>query len=72
MYCGSIDLTKLQSREILNLLLLSDEFELQTLVTYSTLIKNHVDFIIKNILEIIESTNASYQVMGFLYSGNLL
>ena len=58
MYCGSVDLTKLQSREILNLLLPSNEFELQPLVTYiqETLIKNHVDFIIKNILEIIELT----------------
>src|SRR5205809_228830 len=51
-------LTKLQSREILNLLLSSDEFELQPLVTYiqETLIKNHNDFIIKNILEIVELT----------------
>ena len=58
MYCGSVDLTKLQSREILNLLLSSDEFELQPLVTYiqETLIKNHNDFIIKNNFEIIELT----------------
>src|SRR6266536_4494150 len=58
MYCGSVDLTKLQSREILNLLLPSNEFELQPLVTYiqETLIKNHFNFIIKNILEIIELT----------------
>src|SRR5438034_8876404 len=58
MYCGSVDLTKLQSREILNLLLPSNEFELQPLVTYiqETLIKNHVDFIIKNNPEIIELT----------------
>ena len=58
MYCGSIDLTKLQSREILNLLLPSNEFEFRPLVTYirETLIKNHKDFIIKNILEIIEFT----------------
>src|SRR6266487_5172209 len=58
MYCGSVDLTKIQSREILNLLLLSNEFELQPLVTYiqETLIKNHIDFIINNILEIIELT----------------
>ena len=58
MYCGSVDLTKLQPREILNLLLPSNEFELQPLVTYiqETLIKNHFNFIIKNILEIIELT----------------
>src|SRR5438045_555530 len=58
MYCGSVDLTKLQSREILNLLLPSDEFEFRPLVTYiqETLIKNHEDFIIKNILEIVELT----------------
>src|SRR6266536_833396 len=58
MYCGSVDLTKLQSREILNLLLPSNEFELQPLVIYiqETLIKNHVDFVINNILEIIELT----------------
>ena len=58
MYCGSIDLINIQSREILNLLLPSNEFELQPLVTYiqETLIKNHVDFVINNILEIIELT----------------
>src|SRR6266487_2297099 len=58
MYCGSVDLTKLQSREILNLLLPSDEFELHPLVTHiqETLTKNHEDFIIKNILEIVELT----------------
>src|SRR6266498_1260365 len=58
MYCGSIDLTKLQSHEILNLLLSLDEFELQPLVTYiqETLIKNHADFIIKKICEIVELT----------------
>src|SRR6266487_1250054 len=58
IYYGSVDLTKLQSHEILNLLLPLDEFELQPLVMYiqETLIKNHVDFVIKNILEIIELT----------------
>src|SRR6266536_5605894 len=58
MYCGSVDLTKIQSREILNLLLPSNEFELKPLVTYiqETLIINNYDFIIKNILEIIELT----------------
>src|SRR5947207_7040439 len=58
MYCGSIDLIKLQSREILNLLLTSDEFEFQPLVTYiqETLIKNHEDFILNNLLEMIELT----------------
>src|SRR6266496_4249376 len=58
MYCGSIDLTKLQSHEILNILLLSDELGLQPLVTYvqETLIKEHYNFIIKNIMETIEST----------------
>ena len=58
MYCGNVDLTKLQSREILNLLLPLDEFGLQPLVTYiqETLTKNHVDFVINNILEIIELT----------------
>ena len=56
MYYGSVDFTKLQSREILNLLLSSDELGLQPLVTYTqdTLIENHSDFIIKNIIEIIE------------------
>ncbi|RIA82620.1 hypothetical protein C1645_809559 [Glomus cerebriforme] len=58
MYYGSIDFTKLQSREILDLLLPSDEFELQPLVTHvqETLVINHHDFIIKNILEIVELT----------------
>ena len=43
MYCGSVNLTKLQSREILNLLLSSDELGLQPLVTYieTTLVENH-------------------------------
>ena len=58
MYCGSVDLTKLTSHEILNVLLPSEEFELQPLVTYiqEALIKNHEDFIVKNILEIVELT----------------
>src|SRR6266498_1615403 len=58
MYCGSINLTNLQSREILNLLLLSDDLGLQPLVTYiqEILIKNHSDFIIENVIEIIELT----------------
>src|SRR5438045_6260046 len=58
MYCRSVNLTKFQSREILNLLLSSDEFEFRPLVMYiqETLIKNHKDFIIKNILEIVELT----------------
>src|SRR6266496_2561484 len=64
MYCGSVDLTKLQPHEILNLLLPSDEFELQPLITYiqETSIKNHDDFITKNIYEIIELT---YQKKSF-------
>src|SRR6266496_1602208 len=64
MYCGSVDLTKLQSREILNLLLPSDELGLQPLVIYiqDTLIENHYDFIIKNIIEITELT---YQKKSF-------
>src|SRR6266542_4954232 len=58
MYCGSVDLTKLQSREILNLLSPSYEFELRPLGTHiqETLTKDYVDFIIKNIIEIIELT----------------
>src|SRR5437016_763622 len=58
MYCGSVDLTNLQSCEILNLLSPSNELGLQPLVTYiqETLIKNHSDFIIKNVIETIELT----------------
>jgi len=58
MYCGSINFADLQSREILNLLLQSDDLELQPLVTYiqGTLIKNHHNFIIENVIEIIELT----------------
>ena len=54
MYYGNVDLTKLKSREILNLTLPLDEFNLQPLVMYiqETLIKNHVDFI----FEIMELT----------------
>ena len=65
MYCGSIDLTKLQPREILNLLLPpSNELGLQLLVTYiqETLIENHYDFINKNSIEIVELT---YQKNSF-------
>src|SRR6266536_6226683 len=58
MYCGNVNLTNLQFREILNLLLPSDELELQPLVTYiqETLIKNHYNFIIENVIETIELT----------------
>src|SRR6266498_1708474 len=58
MYCVSINLTKLQSREILNLLLPSDELGLQPLVTYiqEILINDHYKFINENIFEIIELT----------------
>ena len=58
MYCGSVDLTKLQSHEILNLLLPTNELGLQPLVAHiqTTLIKNHCNFIIKHIIEIIELT----------------
>ncbi|RIA81394.1 hypothetical protein C1645_837092 [Glomus cerebriforme] len=58
MYCGSVNFTNLKSREILNLLLISDEFKLQSLVKYiqETLINNHNDFIVKNIFEIVELT----------------
>src|SRR6266498_4375354 len=58
MYCGSVNLTNLQFREILNLLLPSDDLGLQPLVTYiqEILFKNHHNFIIKNIIETIELT----------------
>ena len=58
MYCGSVNLTNLQSHEILNLLLPSDEPELQPLVTHiqEILIKNHHNFIIKNVIETIKLT----------------
>src|SRR5437764_546424 len=58
MYCGSINLTNSQSREILNLLLPSDDLGLQPLVTYiqEILIKNHHNFIIENVIETIELT----------------
>src|SRR5947207_2395703 len=60
MYCGSVDLTKLESSEIFNLLLPSNELELQPLVIYiqEILIKNHRDFIIENV---IETTELIYQ-----------
>ncbi|RIA82155.1 concanavalin A-like lectin/glucanase domain-containing protein [Glomus cerebriforme] len=60
----SNDLTKFQSQEILNLLLPSDELEFQPLIKYiqEILVRNHRDFIIKNILEIIELT---YQKESF-------
>src|SRR6266496_4165345 len=58
MYCGNVNLTNLQFREILNLLLPSDELELQPLVTYiqEILIKNHYNFIIENVIVIIGLT----------------
>jgi len=58
MYCGSVNLTNLQFRETLDLLLPSDELGLQPLVTYiqETLIKNHHNFIIENVIEIIGLT----------------
>ena len=48
MYCGSIDLTKLQSCEILNLLSPSDELGIQPLFTYIQ------DTLIENVIETIE------------------
>jgi hypothetical protein len=64
MYCGSIDLIKLQSREIIDLLLLSVELGLQHLVTYiqRILIENHHDFIVKNVIETIELTYQKYSL----------
>src|SRR5581483_2831885 len=58
MYYGSIDFTKLQSHEILDLLLLSDEHGLQPLTTniQEILIKNHRNFIIENVVETIGLT----------------
>ncbi|RIA82270.1 concanavalin A-like lectin/glucanase domain-containing protein [Glomus cerebriforme] len=63
MYCSN-DLMKLQSRKILNLLLPSDELEFQFLVKYiqEILVRDHRNFIIENILEIIELT---YQKESF-------
>jgi len=54
MYCGSINLTHLQFREKLNLLLSSDEHGLQPLVIYiqDILIDNH--HYIENVIETIE------------------
>src|SRR3984957_14181260 len=64
MYCGSVDLTKLQPHEILNLLLPLHEFELQPLITHiqETLINNHNDFIIENIFETFELTYQKKQL----------
>ncbi|RIA84160.1 hypothetical protein C1645_832704 [Glomus cerebriforme] len=58
MYCGSIDLMKLQPiHKILDLLLISDELELQPLVEYfQEILIDHRVFVIRNILEIIELT----------------
>jgi len=58
MYCGSVNLANLQFRDILNLLLPSDELGLNPLVIYiqGILIKNHYNSIIKNAIEIIELT----------------
>ena len=51
MYCGSVNLTKLQFYETLNLLLPSDELGLQPLVMYiqEILIKNHINKYLKRI-----------------------
>ena len=64
MYCGIVDLTTLQSHEILDLLLSLDEFEIQPLITYvqKIFIENHDDFIIENFFKIIELT---YQKNSF-------
>ena len=50
-----IDLTKLESREILNLLLPSDEIGLQPLFMYirETLIENHYDLLLKILLKLL-------------------
>ncbi len=61
MYCGSVNLTNLQSCEILDLLSPSNELELQPFVTYiqETLIKNYHNFITNNVIEIIELSKKS-------------
>src|SRR6266498_1003627 len=58
MYCGNINLTDLQFRDTLNLLLPSDELGLRPLVIYiqETLIQNHCNFVTENAIEIIELT----------------
>src|SRR5581483_15336 len=58
MYFGEVNLTNLQSCEILNLLLLSDDLGFQPLVKYiqEILINKNHNFIIENIIEIIELT----------------
>ena len=56
MYCGSIIITNLQSREVLNLLLSSNELGFQLLLGYiqENLIEYHYNFINENSVEIIE------------------
>ena len=55
MYYGSIYLTKLQSHEILNLLLSSDELGFQPLVKYiqDTLMKNITTLLLKISLKLL-------------------
>ncbi|GBC07375.1 hypothetical protein RclHR1_07410011 [Rhizophagus clarus] len=57
IYCGKVDLTKLQGPEILKLLVAVDELKIQTLIVciQEHLIKNHVEFLQKNPVEILET-----------------
>ncbi|CAB4394884.1 unnamed protein product [Rhizophagus irregularis] len=64
MYSGSIDITKLQPFDIINLLLPLDELGLQPLITYiqKILIENYFDLTANNVIETLELT---YQKKSF-------
>ncbi|RIA86380.1 hypothetical protein C1645_740878 [Glomus cerebriforme] len=56
IYCGKIDLTKLQGSEVLKLLIVVDEFNIQSLITHiqDYLIEHQDEFLQKNPIGILE------------------
>ncbi|RIA80112.1 hypothetical protein C1645_882344 [Glomus cerebriforme] len=59
IYCGKIDLTKLQGSDILNFLMAVDELKIQTLVNcvQEYLIKHHSEFLQQNPIKILETVH---------------
>ena len=64
IYCGKIDLTKLQGPELLDLLITVDELSIQTLVSciQEYLINHQYEFLRLNPIEILET---AYQIYHF-------
>ncbi|CAB4424717.1 unnamed protein product [Rhizophagus irregularis] len=67
IYCGKIDLTKLQDLELLELLMAVDELNIQTLIPciQEYLIDYQYEFLQRNPIEILETVYQVYQIDTF-------